>query len=102
MIRRRQDEEAQGPEPTTYLGMQVAAPVDRGGQRPQVIGAAEMVVLPGPAWCHDPTGIEPPLNFSIEEVGAALGGAGGMHEPVGSGVEIAAPAQVSGETSGER
>ena len=102
MIKRRQYEEAQGPEPTTYLGMQVSAPVDHAGQRPQVTGATERVVLPGPAWCHDPTGQEPPLNFSIEEVGAALGGAGGMHEPVGSGVEIAAPASHSGADSGER
>ena len=74
MIRRRQDEEAQGSEPTTYLGMQVSAPVDRAGQRPQVTGAAEMVVLPGPAWSHDPTGIEPPLGIDISEL-PALGGA---------------------------
>jgi hypothetical protein len=46
MIRRRQDEEAQGPEPRTYLGMQVAAPVDRAGQRPMVTGA-DLSVLPG-------------------------------------------------------
>jgi hypothetical protein len=36
-----------------------------------------MVVLPGPGWCHDPTGIEPPLNFSVEEVPPNCGGAGG-------------------------
>jgi hypothetical protein len=103
MITRRQDEEAQGPEPTTYLGLAVAAPEVGGrfGVRPMVTGAAEMVVLPGPAWCHDATGQEPPLGFSIEEVGAALGGAGGQHESTSGRDEIAAPAQVSGADSGE-
>jgi hypothetical protein len=91
MIKRRQDEEAQGPEPTTYLGMQVSAPVDRAGQRPQVTGAAEMVVLPAPAWSHDRTGIEPPLGIDISEL-PALGGAS---EPLRC-VEVSAP-QVSGD-----
>src|SRR6516162_8121907 len=72
MIKRDKDAES-GMEPSTYLGMQVTAPADR-GQRPQVPGAA-MVVLPAPAWCHDPCGDEPPLGYSIDEVGAALGGA---------------------------
>jgi hypothetical protein len=86
MIKRRQDEES-GEAPNTYLGLAVAEPVGRFGVKPMVTGSGP-VVLPGPAWCHDPTGQEPPLNFSIDEVGAALGGAGGSHEPVGNGVEV--------------
>jgi hypothetical protein len=85
---RRQDErgEPEGPQASTYLAMAVAEPVGRFGVRPMVTGAG-FSALPGPAWCHDPTGTEPPLGFSIEEVGAALGGA--SHEPpVGNGVEV--------------
>ena len=103
MIKRRQDEES-GPEPSTYLAMAVAAPVGRFGVKPIVTGASvvgDMLPLPIPAWCHDPTGIEPPLGFSIEVVGA-LGGAGGQHESVGNGVEIAAPAAGGGEDRGKR
>jgi hypothetical protein len=96
MIKRRQDEEAQGPEPTTYLGLALSAPEVGGrfGVKPMVTGATEVpVALPasGP-WAGDPVGDELPLGFSIEEVGA-LGGAGGSHEP--AACEIAAPAQVS-------
>jgi hypothetical protein len=103
MIRRRQDEEAQGPEPTTYLGLALSAPEVGGrfGVKPVVVGSGPVpVAMPasGP-WAGDPCGIEPPLGFSIEEVGA-LGGAGGQHEP--AACEIAVPASHSGEGSGER
>ena len=92
MIKRRQDEEAQGPEPTTYLGLAVADEVGgRFGVKPMVTGSGPLV-LPGPAWCHDPTGIEPPLGFSIDEVGAALGGAS---EPLRC-VEVSEAVQVLG------
>ena len=77
MIRRQGERsEPEGPEPTTYLGLAVAAPEVGGrfGARPMVVGATEMVVLPGPAWCHDPTGQEPPLGIDISEM-PALGGA---------------------------
>jgi hypothetical protein len=108
MIRRRQGErsEPEGPEPTTYLGLAVANPDvgGRGGVRPMVTGAEPVPpALPasGPWAGGDPCGNELPLGFSIEEVGA-LGGAGGQYESMSGRVEIAAPAQVSGETSGER
>ena len=99
MIKRRQDEEAQGPEPTTYLGLALSAPEVGGrfGVKPMVTGATEVpVALPasGPWAGGDPCGIEPPLNFAIDEVGAALGGAGS--EPLHSaGAEVSSP-QVSG------
>jgi hypothetical protein len=94
MIKRDKDA-VEGPAPSTYLAMQVAAPVERGAVRPIVTGAAGMVVLPGPAWCHDPTGQEPPTGYAIDEVGAALGGAGGgSDEQQGS--------EVSAEVSGGR
>jgi hypothetical protein len=109
MVIRRQGErgEAQGPEPTTYLGLAMAAPVERGHERPCITGASSTLMLPlrlptNSPWASDPVGTEPPLGFSIDEVGAALGGAGGSHESMSGRVEIAAPAQVSGETSGER
>jgi hypothetical protein len=98
MIRRQGERgEPEGPEPTTYLGLAVAAPEVGGrfGVKPVVVGATEVpVALPasGP-WASDPCGIEPPLGFSIEEVGA-LGGAGGgstltehIDEPIRAGVE---------------
>jgi hypothetical protein len=98
MIRRDKDA-VEGPQASTYLAMAMAEPGGRFGAKPMVTGAAEMVVLPGPAWCHDPTGIEPPLGFSIEEVGAALGGAGS--EPLHSaGVEVSSPQVSSGQKSG--
>jgi hypothetical protein len=91
MIRRQGERsEPEGPEPTTYLGLAVAAPEVGGrfGARPMVVGATEMVVLPGPAWCHDPTGQEPPLGIDISEM-PALGGAS---EPLRC-VEVSAPVQ---------
>jgi hypothetical protein len=103
MIKRRQDEE-RGPEPTTYLGLAVAAPEVGGrfGAKPMVTGATEVpVALPasGP-WAVDPVPDEEPLGYSVEDV-PVCGGAGGSHESMSGRVEIAAPAQVSGETSGE-
>jgi hypothetical protein len=99
MIKRRQDEEAQGLEPTTYLGLAMAAPVDRGGQRPMVTGATEVpVALPasGP-WAGDPVPMEEPLGFSIDEL-PALGGAGS--EPLHSaGIEVSAPQVSVGQES---
>ena len=97
MIRRRQDEEA-GPPASTYLAMAVADDVGgRFGVKPQVTGSQPIApALPasGPWAGGDPCGIEPPLNFAIDEVGAALGGAGS--EPVHSaGAEVSSP-QVSG------
>jgi hypothetical protein len=104
MIRRQGDRD-KAEEPTTYLGLAVAAPEVGGrfGVKPQVTGAGPVPpALPaGGPWSGDPVGDEEPLNFSIEEVGA-LGGAGGQHEPTSGRIEIAAPAQVGGETSGER
>ena len=102
MIKRDKDE-AEGSTPNTYLGLAMAAPVDRGVERPKFTGATEMVVLPGPAWCHDPTGQEPPLGIDISEVGA-LGGAGGQHnEPVAPlRVEVSAPVHGEDGSSGER
>jgi hypothetical protein len=77
MIRRRQDEE-RGPEPTTYLGLAVAAPEVGGrfGVKPMVTGAQEVApALPaGGPWAGDPVGDELPLGFSIDEL-PALGGA---------------------------
>jgi hypothetical protein len=102
MLKHRADEtEGERSEPTTYLGMQVAAPVDRGAERPVVTGSTAVpVALPaGGPWAGDVVGIEPPLGFSIEEVGA-LGGAGGQYEP--AACEIEAPAQVGGADRGER
>ena len=98
MIKRRQDEEAQGPEPTTYLGLAVAAPEVGGrfGVRPVVVGATEVpVALPasGP-WAGDPCGDELPLGFSIEEL-PALGGAS---EPLRC-VEVSAPQVLVGQES---
>jgi hypothetical protein len=96
MIKRRQDEEGQGPEPTTYLGLALSAPEVGGrfGSKPVVVGSEPVpAALPasGP-WAGDPCGIEPPLGFSIDEL-PALGGAS---EPLHSaGVEVSAP-QVSG------
>jgi hypothetical protein len=100
MIKRDKDA-VDGPPASTYLAMAMAD--DVGGVKPAVVGATEVpVALPasGPWAGGDPCGIEPPLNFSIDEVGAALGGA--SSEPLHSSVEIAAPAQVSGAGSGER
>jgi hypothetical protein len=97
MLKRRADQEsAEGPGPTTFLGLQMAEPgVGRFGVRPMVTGATEVpVALPasGP-WAGDPCGDELPLGFSIEEL-PALGGAS---EPVGNGVEVSAPVQGSAE-----
>jgi hypothetical protein len=77
MLKRRADEEsAEGPGPTTYLGMQVAAPVERGHERPVVTSADGIAFRwPGPAWSADPCGVEPPLNFSVDEVPPNCGGA---------------------------
>jgi hypothetical protein len=104
MIKRRQDEE-RGPEPTTYLGLAVAAPEVGGrfGVRPMVTGATEVpVALPasGP-WAGDPVPDEEPLGYSVEDV-PVCGGAGGQHESTSGRIEIEAPAQVGGETSGKR
>jgi hypothetical protein len=97
MIKPRQDEE-RGPEPTTYLGLAVAAPEVGGrlGVKPVVVGATEVPpALPasGPWAAGDPVGDELPLGFSIDEL-PALGGAS---EPLHSSVEIAAPASVGTE-----
>ena len=103
MIRRQGERsEPEGPEPTTYLGLAVAAPEVGGrfGIKPQVTGVGPVPpALPasGP-WAGDPVGNEEPLNFSIDEL-PALGGAS---EPLHSSVEIAAPASHSGEGSGKR
>jgi hypothetical protein len=104
MIKRDRDKAEGGPEPTTYLGLAVSAPVERGHVRPQVTGSQPIApALPasGPWAGGDPVGDELPLGFSIEEVGA-LGGAGGSHESMSGRVEIEAPAQVSGANSGQR
>jgi hypothetical protein len=93
---RRRGEEPEGPEPTTYLGLQVSAPADMAGQRPTVTGAGglpTMLPLPIPEWCRDPVGQEPPLGYSIAEVGAALGGAS---EPLHSTDTAVAKAPVQG------
>jgi hypothetical protein len=83
MIRRQGERsEPQGPPASTYLAMAMAAPVDRGAQRPMVTGA-DLSALPGPGWCHDPTGQEPPLNYSVDEVPPNCGGAGGTIAVVG-------------------
>ena len=100
MIKRDKDE-AEGSAPNTYLGLQVAAPEVGGrfGVKPMVTGSGPVPpALPsGGPWAGDQVPMEEPLGFSIEEL-PALGGAS---EPLHSSVEIAAPAQVSGETSGE-
>jgi hypothetical protein len=85
MIKRRQDEEAQGPEPTTYLGLAVAAPEVGGrfGVRPVVVGATEVpVALPasGP-WAGDLVPDEEPLGYSVEDV-PVCGGAGKQEQAV--------------------
>jgi hypothetical protein len=99
MIKRKQDEEAVPPA-STYLAMAVAEPAGRFGVKPMVTGSGPVPsALPasGP-WAGDPVGDELPLGFSIEEVGAALGGAGGQYEPpVGNGVEVSVPVQGSAE-----
>jgi hypothetical protein len=79
MLKRRADEEsAEGPGPTTFLGLQMAEPgLGRFGVKPMVTGATEMpVALPasGPWAGGDPVGDEGPLGFSIDEL-PALGGA---------------------------
>jgi hypothetical protein len=82
LIKRRQDEaEAEGPGPTTYLGLAVSAPEVGGrfGVRPMVTGSGPVPpALPGPAWCTKVVGDELPYGVNIDEVGAALGGAGGL------------------------
>jgi hypothetical protein len=105
MVIRRQGErgEAQGAEPTTYLGLAMAAPMAAGHERPCITGASSTLMLPlrlptNSPWAGDPVPMEEPLGFSIDEL-PALGGAS---EPLHSSVEIAAPAQVGGEGSGER
>jgi hypothetical protein len=105
MIRRRQDEEAQGPEPKTYLGLALSAPEVGGrfGVKPMVVGSGPFPAAPaGSAWSTEVVGNEEPLNYAVDEVGAALGGAGGSHESMSGRVEIAAPAQVGGADSGKR
>jgi hypothetical protein len=106
MIRRDRDKvEGEGSEPSTYLAMALSAPVERGHERPCITGASSTLMLPlrlptNSPWAGDPVPMEEPLGFSIEEVGA-LGGAGGSHESMSGRDEIADPAQVGGETSGE-
>jgi hypothetical protein len=104
MIRRQGDQgNDEAGEPRTYLGTALIGRAE--DNRGQVYVTGSTAVPEGPRlpasspWASDPVGDEPPLGFSIDEVGAALGGAGS--EPLHSSVEIAAPAQVSGETSGE-
>jgi hypothetical protein len=48
---------------------------DSAGERP-VVTSADGIAFnwPAPAWSIDPCGIEPPLNYSIDEL-PALGGA---------------------------
>ena len=102
MIRRQGERsEPEGPEPTTYLGLAVAAPEVGGrfGIKPQVTGAGPVPpALPasGP-WAGDPVGNEEPLNFSIDEL-PALGGAS---EPIGNGVEVSAPVQGGAKDRGD-
>jgi hypothetical protein len=82
MIKRRNDEVAEGPAASTYLAMAVAAPGGRFGERPMVTGAAEIApALPGPGWCTKVVGDELPTGYSIEDL-PALGGAG--NEPLHS------------------
>jgi hypothetical protein len=57
----------------------------------------------GSPWAGDPVGQEPPLGYSIAEVGAALGGAGGSiameniaDEPLRC-VEVSKPVSGRGE-----
>jgi hypothetical protein len=81
MLKRRADEEsAEGPQATTFLAMAMAEPgLGRFGEvKPDVTGATEVpVALPaGGPWAGDPVGMEPPLGYAIDEIGAALGGAG--------------------------
>jgi hypothetical protein len=98
MIKRDRDK-AEGEEPTTYLGLAMAAS-DAGGrfstEKPSVVGSTAVPpALPasGP-WAGDPVGNEEPLNFSIEEL-PALGGAS---EPLRC-VEVSTP--LDGEGSAE-
>jgi hypothetical protein len=111
MIKRDRDEEA-GEPASMYLAMALSAPVERGHERPRVTGASGLdgapaaYMLPlsmpvGSPWAGDPVPDEPPLGFSIEEVGA-LGGAGGQHNgPVGNGSEVSAGPQVSSGRDGD-
>ena len=104
MIRRQGDRD-KAEEPTTYLGLAVAAPEVGGrfGIKPMVTGATEVPVAlsaSGP-WAGDPVPDEEPLGYSVEDV-PVCGGAGGSHESTSGRVEIAAPAQVSGADSGKR
>jgi hypothetical protein len=104
MIRRRGDRD-KAEEPTTYLGLAVTAPVERGHERP-VVTSGDGVAFrwPAPEWSREVVGQEPPLGFSIDEVGAALGGAG--HEPLHSTDTAVAKSPVQGRagerSSGER
>jgi hypothetical protein len=107
MLKRRPDEEsAEGPGPTTYLGMQVAAPVERGHERPVVTsGDGVAVKWPAPGWSTDVVGQEPPIGFSVDEVPPNCGGAGGTismaregiaNEPLPDSEIAEAPVQGSG------
>jgi hypothetical protein len=106
MIRRQGERrEPEGPQPTTYLGLAIAAPVERGHERPCITGATEQPMLPlrlptNSPWASDPCGTEPPLGFSIDEL-PALGGAS---EPIGTGVEISEAVQGGreGDANGEQ
>jgi hypothetical protein len=98
MIRRDRDK-VEGPEPTTYLGLAMAAPVAAGHERPCITGASSTLMLPlrlpaNSPWSGDPVGDELPLGFSIDEL-PALGGAS---EPLHSSVEIPVPVS-SGQES---
>ena len=104
MIRRDRDK-VEGPEPTTYLGLAMAAPVAAGHERPCITGASSTLMLPlrlptNSPWAGDPVPMEEPLGFSIDEL-PALGGAS---EPLRSSVEVSTPVQGSAEdrTDGEQ
>ena len=106
MIRRDRDKgEGERSEPSTYLAMALSAPVERGHERPCITGASSTLMLPlrlptNSPWAGDPVPMEEPLGYSVEDV-PVCGGAGGQHESTSGRIEIEAPAQVGGETSGE-
>jgi hypothetical protein len=84
------------PHPSTYFHQQLAdAPLGGrfAGSRPKINGTEPTVTpLAVPEWCIDPTGIEPPLGYSIE--GDAVGGDDG-------GEDVSTDTDVSNLTSAD-
>jgi hypothetical protein len=64
----------EAPKPSTYFHQALLDPLPGGrwsGRGPRVVGSTPSpeVPAPAPAWSHDPCGPEPPLGWSVEDLG---------------------------------